>query len=177
LTEVRRSSHSPFALWTSRGSGPLCGVSTSSPGLSRGFVRHMKIEWFVALMTKTMLHKTRSAAFNLHPTTCLLLNVFDILATMSDNCRSKIEAWNGLEINGNLFFRPFALVGRSVRFSKQGDTSKPTLPYSSRSTGSGGSLLLNRRSSTRFGRSCFISSSIFDAAFSNPSLVVLVICR
>jgi len=90
----------------------------------------MKIEWFVALMTKTMLHKTRSAAFNLHPTTCLLLNVFDILATMSDNCRSKIEAWNGLEINGNLFFRPFALVGGQLGFPNK--VILPSPPFRTR---------------------------------------------
>ena len=57
-----------------------------------------------------------------------------------------------------------------------GDIS--TLPNSSLSIVGSGSLgLLNLLSSTRLGRSCFMSSSILATAFSRPSFVVLVTWR
>jgi hypothetical protein len=52
---------------------------------------------------------TRSTTFNLDTAASFMLNMFNISATMAYNLCTKVKAWSGFQIYGNLFFQPFAL--------------------------------------------------------------------
>ena len=55
-----------------------------------------------------MLHEAGITAFDLDAASGFLLDVLDVSSTVSDNLCSQVEALNGLEVNWNPFFGPFA---------------------------------------------------------------------
>jgi hypothetical protein len=69
----------------------------------------MQVHRFIALTTGAMLHKAGTAAFNLDTASSLLLYMFHIRTTMSNDLCTEIKAWDWLEINWNSLLRPFAL--------------------------------------------------------------------
>jgi hypothetical protein len=69
----------------------------------------MKIHGLVCLRACAVLHEAAAAAFDLDPTTCLLLDVLDISAAMANHLSSKIEARNRFHVDWYTLFRPFAL--------------------------------------------------------------------
>lgn len=69
----------------------------------------MQVHLLLTLSACGRLNEARATALDLDPTPCLLLNVFDVCTAMSDNLRPEIETRDGLEVDGNLFIRPFSL--------------------------------------------------------------------
>ena len=69
----------------------------------------MQVHAFIALMSSVVLHETGSTTLDLNAASCLLLDVFDVRTTLTDNLSTKVESGDGLEIHRNLLFRPFAL--------------------------------------------------------------------
>ena len=69
----------------------------------------MKIHILIALSTSTVLHESRAAALYLDTASSFLLDMFDIRTTVSDNLSTEVEAREGLKIDRDLLFRPFAL--------------------------------------------------------------------
>ncbi len=134
----------------------------------------MEIHRLVTLSIRAMLHETGIAPLDLDTAASFLLDVLDVSTPMTNDLCSQIETWDGLEVDGYTLFRPFTLLDISNRIHER--VEPHTRPNSSRSTWSG-SRRLNRRSSTRFGSSCIISSLTFSTAFSRPSLDVLVMWR
>lgn len=178
LTFARRSSHNSLARCTSRGSGPLrfkhCQqIATVLFLSSASNSRDMQIHRFITFTISPMFCKSRTSTFDLYTTSGFLLDVLYICTTMTNNLSPKVEASDWFEIDGYTFLWPFALYGRINQLRSMSQTKIPTRPNSSLSTCSG-SRLRNRLSSTRFGSSCCISSSILATAFSRPSFVVLV---
>lgn len=56
-----------------------------------------------------MLHKSRTAALNLHAAARLLLDMLYIGAPVAHNLSSQIEAWYGFKVDGDFLLWPFAL--------------------------------------------------------------------
>jgi len=141
----------------------------------------MEVERFVAFLPSTVFHEAGATAFDLDSAAGFLLDVFDILPAVADDAGAEVEAGYGLETDDDFLFGPFTLwVYMLVKIPDSGSDVMgiSTLPNSSLSIVGSGSLgLLNLLSSTRLGRSCFMSSSILATAFSRPSFVVLVTWR
>ena len=66
----------------------------------------------LALATGFVLHEPAPATFDLHPASRLRLNVLDITSPLTNHLRAKIKAINGLQIDGNALFGPFAAPKR-----------------------------------------------------------------
>lgn len=73
-------------------------------------LRNMQIHVFIAFLTSTMLHKSRTTSFNLNAASRLLLNMLDVGTSVTDNLSSKVESRNRFEIDWDLFLGPFALL-------------------------------------------------------------------
>lgn len=69
----------------------------------------MQIHLLIALVPSVVLHEARVAALDLYTASSLLLNVLDVGSTLTNDLGSEVEAWDGFEIYGNLFFGPFSL--------------------------------------------------------------------
>lgn len=69
----------------------------------------MQIERLVRFLAGAVLHKPRTTALDLNTTARLLLNVLHVGSSMTNNTGTKIEAGDGLQINGDLLLGPFAL--------------------------------------------------------------------
>jgi len=134
----------------------------------------VKIHWNVQFGTSISLQEAWSSALDLNPTASFLLNVLDVWSSLTDNLGAQVESIHWFDVDVDLLFWPFALHIVSKTTLTVG--IRLTRPNSSRSTFSG-SLRRKRRSSMRFGKSCFIISSISATAASRPSLLVLVIWR
>lgn len=135
----------------------------------------MQIHGFITFLTSRVFHESRATSLNLNATSCLLLDMLNISTSMSNYLSTKIKAWKCFKADRDLLLGPFTLLHILVCKSDVAQI-RLTLPNSSLSTCSG-SRRRNRRSSTRLGSSCFISSSIFSTASSRPLFVVLVTCR
>lgn len=59
-----------------------------------------------------MLHEPTPASLDLHPTLRLLLDILDITAPLPDDLRAEVEAGDGLEVDWDTLFRPFATPER-----------------------------------------------------------------
>lgn len=123
LTFFKRSRQSSFAFWTSFGSGPLVELVELHISCHE-YLRNMKVHRLVTLSISGMLQESRAASFDLNTASSLLLNMLDILPTMTDNLSTKIKAGKRFEIDRNLLFRPFALfrISVSALSSKISDT-------------------------------------------------------
>lgn len=69
----------------------------------------MQVHIFITFLTCTMLHESRTAAFDLYTTSRLLLYMLDICTTMTYNLRTKIKALNRFKIDWNSLLGPFTL--------------------------------------------------------------------
>lgn len=69
----------------------------------------MEIHGLIRLGACAVLHEAAAAAFDLDPTTCLLLDVLNISAAMANHLSSEIEAWNRFHVDWYMLFGPFAL--------------------------------------------------------------------
>jgi hypothetical protein len=56
-----------------------------------------------------MLHKARTATLDLNTASSLLLNMFHVCTSMTDDLRTKVKPWKRLKINRNLLLGPLAL--------------------------------------------------------------------
>lgn len=92
----------------------------------------MEIHGLVALAVRSMLHKARIATLDLNTAASLLLDMLDIRSTMTNNLRSEVESWDGLKVDRNTLFRPFALL--NVSNCGFDGVKNHTRPNSSRST-------------------------------------------
>lgn len=89
----------------------------------------MEIHGLVAFLASVVLDEARATALDLDTTASFLLDVFDIGTAMADNLSTEVETRDGLEVDGNLFLRPFTLILVSV-FVCQRDTSPcASLPF------------------------------------------------
>lgn len=70
----------------------------------------MKIHVLVTFTPCPVLHKSRTSALDLDTAPSFLLYVLHIGPAMTDNLGPQIEARDGLEIDRNFLFRPFALI-------------------------------------------------------------------
>lgn len=138
-------------------------------------LRNVKVHGLITLRTRVRLHKTGTTPLDLNFTAGLCLDILYVVTATADDLGSEVETTYRLEIHRNLLFRPFALFFISIK-KYEIPTERHTRPNSSRSTCSG-SRRRNRRSSTRFGKSCFIISFICATAASRPSFEVLVTRR
>ena len=68
----------------------------------------MKVHWLITFFVCAEFHKAGVAAFDLDTASSFLLDVFNVRTSMTHHLGSKIEAWNGFEIDRNSFFRPFS---------------------------------------------------------------------
>lgn len=55
-----------------------------------------------------MLHESTTAALNLHTTSRLLLDIFHVLSSLTDNLSAQVETRDWLKIDGNALFWPLA---------------------------------------------------------------------
>jgi hypothetical protein len=69
----------------------------------------VQIHILVTLTTSAMLHESRATALDLNTASCLLLDVLNISAAMTNNLSTKIEAWKRFEVDWDLLFGPFTL--------------------------------------------------------------------
>jgi hypothetical protein len=74
----------------------------------------MQVHGLIALLARAMFSKTRTTAFNLNFAASFLLDMLNVSTTLSHNLSAKIKAWNRLQVNRDVFFRPFALLLRSA---------------------------------------------------------------
>ena len=131
----------------------------------------------VTLAVCCLLEEPRASTLDLDTAASLVLNVLHVGAAMANDLGPEVETWNGLEVDWDFRLRPFALpMVSAIHAVVENAQREDTLPNSSRSKFSG-SRRRKRRSSTSFGSSCFLSSSIMATAFSRPSLLVLVTCK
>ena len=90
-----------------------------------GYSRNVEVHWLIAFAVGAMFHKTGISPFDLNATSCFLLDMLDVGASMTHYLCSQVEAWDGLQIDGYPFFRPFALqssLGSRVHGGVVGDT-------------------------------------------------------
>lgn len=57
-----------------------------------------------------MFHEPGSTAFDLYATASFLLDMLDILSTMTNDSRTQVKSRDGFQIDRNSFLRPFALL-------------------------------------------------------------------
>jgi hypothetical protein len=69
----------------------------------------MQIHRLVAFSICADFSEARATAFDLDLATGLVLNVFDVRATLAYNLGSQVESWDRLEVNWNALFWPFSL--------------------------------------------------------------------
>ena len=69
----------------------------------------MQVHGLVTLSAGRRLNKSRATTFDLHAASGLLLDVFDVCATMADDLCPEVEAWDWLKVDGDLLVRPFSL--------------------------------------------------------------------
>jgi hypothetical protein len=69
----------------------------------------MQVHRLITFTAGAVFHEARTTAFNLYTASSLLLDMFHIRPTMSNDLCSKIKAWDWFEVNWNPFLRPFAL--------------------------------------------------------------------
>ena len=72
-------------------------------------IRDVEIHGLVALLPRLRLDESGTAAFDLHLTACLLLNILNIVSSTADNLSSQIETTDGFKVDGYLLLGPFAL--------------------------------------------------------------------
>lgn len=79
------------------------------------FVNHVrvrasdgKIHVLIAFAVSCGFKVTRPSALDLHSAASLLLNILHVRPAVADDLSSEIEAWNGLQVDGDLFNTPFA---------------------------------------------------------------------
>lgn len=70
----------------------------------------MQIHGLIAFHLGAVLVKARATAFDLDAAIGFSLDMLDVRTTLADNLSSKIEAWDWLEVDGDLFVGPFALA-------------------------------------------------------------------
>jgi hypothetical protein len=72
-------------------------------------VRDVKIHGLITFLARLWLHETRSTALDLDLAAGLLLDVLDVVATTTYDLRTKIEATDRFETNGELLLGPLPL--------------------------------------------------------------------
>jgi hypothetical protein len=87
----------------------------------------MQEHGLIALAAGSNLHVTRPTALDLDATARLLLDVLDVGTTMPDHLSAQIEAWQGIQANGNFLLGPFALfwVSKTWRITTGDATTYP----------------------------------------------------
>ena len=74
----------------------------------RQYSRDVQIHLLITFPSRIVLHEPTSPPLDLHTAARLLLNMLDVAATSANNLRTKVEAWDRLEIDRNALFRPLA---------------------------------------------------------------------
>lgn len=74
----------------------------------------MKEHVLITLPSCGNLQISRTTAFDLDTAPCLLLDVFHIGTTVTDDLCAKVESGQRLELDGNLLLGPFALSRLSI---------------------------------------------------------------
>lgn len=69
----------------------------------------MKVHGLIAFSTGADLSESRATTLDLDLATRLLLDMLDISAALTNNLCTKVKSWDGLEVDRNAFFGPFAL--------------------------------------------------------------------
>lgn len=77
--------------------------------MGEGGVRYVKVHRLITFSVRTVLHEPRVSAFDLDAAARFLLDVFDVSTAMTDYLCSQIETGDGLEVDCNTLFGPFAL--------------------------------------------------------------------
>lgn len=72
---------------------------------------NMEVHGFVAFLPRICLEEAGPTTFDLDSTAGLGLDVFDVGAAVADHLGAQVEAGDGLEVDGDAFFGPFALGG------------------------------------------------------------------
>ena len=72
-------------------------------------LRNMQVHWLIALLAGTVFHEPRPSSLDLDATSGLLLNMLHVRTTVTYNLSPQIESWNGIKIDWDSFFGPFAL--------------------------------------------------------------------
>ena len=68
----------------------------------------MQVHGFITFAIGAVLHEAGITAFDLDAASCFLLDVLDVSSSVSDDLRPQVEALDGLKIDWNPFFGPFA---------------------------------------------------------------------
>lgn len=69
----------------------------------------MQVHGLVAFSAGANLSKPRATALYLDLATGLLLDMLDISAALTNNLCTEIESWNGIKVDRDALFGPFAL--------------------------------------------------------------------
>lgn len=69
----------------------------------------MQIHGLITLSVSVVFHEPRPATFDLYFASSLVLDILDILTTLTDNLGTEVEAIDRLQVYWNAFFRPLAL--------------------------------------------------------------------
>lgn len=69
----------------------------------------MQIHCFVALLIGARLQKPRTTTLDLDTAPGLLLDMFDVCTTVTDDLSAEVKAGDRLELDRNLLLGPFAL--------------------------------------------------------------------
>jgi hypothetical protein len=69
----------------------------------------MQVHGLVTFSVCADFSEARSTSFDLDLAAGLLLNMFDVRATLAYNLGSQVEPWDRLQVNWNALFWPFSL--------------------------------------------------------------------